>query len=31
MAYTAHNWSTGEAITREKMNTIEKGIEDAHS
>ena len=31
MAYTAHEWSTGEAITRDKMNTIEQGIEDAYS
>ena len=29
MTYTRHNWACGEAITRDKLNNIEDGIEEA--
>ena len=29
MAYTRHNWQTGEAITASKMNNIEEGLTNA--
>ena len=30
MAYTKTQWNSGDPITQERMNKIEKGIEDAH-
>lgn len=31
MAYTKTNWKDGDVISAERMNKIEKGIEDAAS
>jgi hypothetical protein len=31
MAYTGTPWNSGDPITQDRMNKIEKGIEDAHS
>ena len=28
MAYTAHNWETGEVITAERLNAMEQGIQN---
>lgn len=28
MAYTAHNWETGELITAERLNAMEQGIQN---
>lgn len=31
MSYTKHEWIDGEIITKEKINNMEKGIEDANN
>lgn len=31
MSYTKHTWTTGEVITKELLNEIEQGIEDANN
>jgi len=31
MAYTGTTWNSGDPITQDRMNKIEKGIEDAHN